>query len=338
MNTINKNISIEYFLYFLLFVAYILVLKNYARDLASYTTLYEHSNIYGLIRIFKDFYYEPAFLIFFYYLSQVLPFYELFFLLSFVTITIKLSLFKKFNQNYFVAIFLYVFLGFFALYEGSQIRTAIGTAFILYAIISKNKNFLFYLGLTLLGLCFHKVAILILPLYSIRFSLFGCVAIFFLFLFQDPLINFLVTNLDSHNFKIIDSLTAYHTPDYAAKTMDAFLIPASLTNSFFWSMLFINLIISFNFKELNFIQKKSFLYMVISCFLYIVFIGTANIASRFLEAGMIGLIPLVCAQKLSWDKKWLFVYGLIGYIICYQTTLISISVLVNSMFDQSYQR
>ena len=80
--------------------------------------------------------------------------------------------------------------------------------------------------------------------------------------------------------------------------------------------------------QLNFIQKKSFLYMVISCFLYIAFISSANVASRFLEVGMIGLIPLVCAQKFSWDKKWLFVYGLIGYIICYQTTLISISILI----------
>ena len=72
--------------------------------------------------------------------------------------------------------------------------------------------------------------------------------------------------------------------------------------------------------------------MVVSCFLYIAFIGTANIASRFLEAGMVGLIPLVCAQKLSWDMKWLFVYGLMGYIICYQTTLISILVLENRLF------
>ena len=332
MNTISKNIAIQYFLYFLLIVAYTLVIKNYARDFTSYENLHTHSNIYDLTRIFKDFYYEPAFLIIFYYLSKALPFYELFFLLSFITMTIKLVLFKRFNQNYFLAIFLYVFLGFFSLYEASQIRTAIGITFILYAIISKNKNFLFYLGLTLLGLCFHKVAILILPLYSIRFSLFGCVAIFFLFLFQDPLINFLVANFDSHNFKIIDSLRAYHTPGYAAKTFDAFLIPASLTNSFFWSMFFIILITSFNFKELNSIQKKSFLFMVVSCFLYIAFIGTANIASRFLEAGMVGLIPLVCAQKLSWDMKWLFVYGLMGYIICYQTTLISILVLENRLF------
>jgi len=328
MNTISKNIAIQYFLYFLLIISYILILKNYSRDFASYEILHTHSNIYELKRIFKDFYYEPAFLIIFYYLSKVLPFYELFFLLSLITMTIKLVLFKRFNQNYFLAIFLYVFLGFFSLYEASQIRTAIGVTFILYAIISKNKNFLFYLGLTLLGLCFHKVTILILPLYSIRFSLLGCVVIFFLFLFQDPLINFLVTNFVSYNLHIFQSLIAFHKPDYAAKTFDAFLIPASLTNSFFWSMLLINLIIFFNFKKLNFIQKKSFLYMVISCFLYIAFISSANVASRFLEVGMIGLIPLVCAQKFSWDKKWLFVYGLIGYIICYQTTLISISILI----------
>ena len=232
---------------------------------------------------------------------------------------IKINLLVKIDKNHYLSIFLYVFLHFLASHEASQIRTAIATCFILYAIVSENKNLLFYLALTLVGVLFHKVCIIILALHSLRFLILMMIPAIIIYLFQD----LIIVSLQG----IID-LSAYHTPNYAKQKLNAILPFASITNSFFYSLLLISFFSFLDFKNLNFFQKKGLYTITIGCFLYLLFIDSANIASRFLEVCMIGIIPLVCSKEISSDLKWIATYFLVGYIVVYQTTNVSLSILL----------
>ena len=94
----------------------------------------------------------------------------------------------------------------------------------------------------------------------------------------------------------------------------------------------VNILISFfsflDFKNLNFFQKKGLYTITIGCVFYLFFIESANIASRFIEVCMIGVIPLVCSKEISFDLKWIATYFLVGYVVVYQTTNMYLSILI----------
>ena len=315
---LNNNLA-KLFIFVVLNVLLLYIIFRYSRDIESYKILHSSVLIYDLDYIFNKFYYEPLFLIIFYYLSKIFNFYDLFIILSFLCLFIKINLLVKIDKNHYLSIFLYVFLHFLASHEASQIRTAIATCFILYAIVSENKNLLFYLALTLVGVLFHKVCIIILALHSLRFLILMMIPAIIIYLFQD----LIIVSLQG----IID-LSAYHSPSYGKEKFNAILPSASITNSFFWSLLLISFFSFLDFKNLNFFQKKGLYTITIGCFLYLLFIDSANIASRFLEVCMIGIIPLVCSKEISSDLKWIATYFLVGYIVVYQTTNVSLSILL----------
>ena len=315
---LNNNLA-KLFIFVVLNVLLLYIIFRYSRDIESYRILHSNVLIYDLDYIFNKFYYEPLFLIIFYYLSKIFNFYDLFIILSFLCLFIKINLLVKIDKNHYLSIFLYVFLQFLAFHEASQLRTAIATCFILYAIVSENKNLLFYVALTLVGVLFHKVCIIILALYSLRFLILMIIPAIIFYFFQD----LIIVSLQG----IID-LSAYHTPNYAKQKLNAILPFASITNSFFYSLLLISFFSFLDFKNLNFFQKKGLYTITIGCFLYLLFIDSANIASRFLEVCMIGIIPLVCSKEISSDLKWIATYFLVGYIVVYQTTNVSLSILL----------
>ena len=315
---LNNNLA-KLFIFVVLNILLLYVIFNYSRDLESYKILHVHALKYNLNYLLNSFYYEPLFLITYYYLSKIFNFYDLFIILSSLCLFIKINLLVKIDKNHYLSIFLYVFLQFLAFHEASQLRTAIATCFILYAIVSENKNLLFYVALTLVGVLFHKVCIIILALYSLRFLILMIIPAIIFYFFQD----LIIVSLQG----IID-LSAYHTPNYAKQKLNAILPFASITNSFFYSLLLISFFSFLDFKNLNFFQKKGLYTITIGCAFYLLFIDSANIASRFIEVCMIGVIPLVCSKEISFDLKWIATYFLVGYVVVYQTTNMSLSILI----------
>jgi hypothetical protein len=315
---LNNNL-VKLFIFVVLNVLLLYIIFNYSRDIESYKVLHVHAVKYNLNYLLNSFYYEPLFLIIYYYLSNIFNFYDLFIIISSLCLFIKVNLLIKIDKNYYLSIFLYVFLQFLAFHEASQMRTAIATCFILYAIVSENKNFLFYLALAFIGVLFHKVCIIILALYSLRFLMLMVIPGIIFFLFQD----FIIVSLQG----IID-LSAYHSPNYGKEKFNAILPSASITNSFFWSLLLISFFSFLDFKNLNFFQKKGLYTITIGCAFYLLFIDSANISSRFIEVCMIGVIPLVCSKKINFDLKWIATYFLVGYIVVYQTTNMSLSIII----------
>jgi hypothetical protein len=295
----------------------------YSRDINSYKIFYDHSlaNLSNFDQIWNFFYYEPLFKFLFIKLSKYIFFYDFFFLIGFVCLSIKSFLLYKNEKNIFLGIFLYFLLFFSLQHEASQIRTAIATTFILVAIFSKIKFFFFYFFLTIAGILFHKVCIIILAIYSLRSFVLSLVVIFFISIFSDKFITIFLPYIDLSSYLTVEAQNILFNTNVKVSQV-------SLKNSLVWSTTLVCIIIILSdYKNLNFIQKKSLMLMVLGIFIYFSFRNVPDIASRFFEVSSVGIVSLLASKKLSFKKSWIFVYFLVYYIICYNTYIYSHKII-----------
>lgn len=314
-NNKEKNILYFYFAFFTLVLLLIFITAEYSRDIESYRILYNHIEFYNSFEVINDkFYYEYLFLFCFYFLSLIFNFNELFFLIGFLTLYLKLNIFWK-NYNYFFyACLMYVFLQLLSMHEASQLRTSLVMVFILYAISNSNNNIIFNSLIAIIASMFHKIGIIYLALISFKYFLLASAMLIFSYFFIEYIIFSLYEIYDLTEYLPLDVYAEFN----AIKNSQN---PASLTNSLFWSQVIISILSLLNFKSLEIQQKKS-IYLIILCvFTYILFLNVPNISSRMVEISLIGLIPLFCSSKIKWNLLWYGKSFFLSYIIIYQTTL-----------------
>lgn len=312
---IISSIIISIFFIFLAFNDFI-----YSRDLNSYKVLFDYINYtLDIQKVFENFYYEKFFIYGFYFFSiHVENFYTLVFLFSFLTISIKIFIFRNFKYfNY--ALLTYFILYFFFL-ELSQLRTSLALIFILIAILFKDSgkytlyNSLYYLCLGLVGIQFHKIAFVIF---------------FFLFLDKKYIILLLIFILSFLLDNILIFLKEYHLIDYTAylSSKKAYLYnydvkPVSLQNTLFLSTIFFLIVSIFDYKKLSFVQKKCFFFILICCSIYLFWFNYEYISSRVIEASFIALIPFFFANNFKINFLWILRFLILFYIILYNFILI----------------
>jgi hypothetical protein len=313
---IISSIIISIFFIFLAFNDFI-----YSPDLKSYEFLFNYINYtLDIEKVFKNFYYEKFFIYVFYFLSTYHEnFYSLVFLLSSLTILIKIFIFRNFK--YFNYALLTYFILFFFFFELSQLRISFAIIFILIAILfkdsSKHKlyNCLYYLFLGFVGLCFSKIAIVIF---------------FFLFLNKKYIILLLIFILSFLLNDILIFLEEYHLIDLTAylSSKKAYLYnydikPISLKNTLFLSNFFFLIVSIFDYKKLSFVQKKCLFFILICNSIYLFFFNYGHIAPRVFDISFIALIPFFFANNFKINILWIFRFVILFYIILYNFVIIS---------------
>lgn len=292
----------------------ILITDEYSRDIDSYKILYDYSNLKSLKSTLDFFYYGYLFTSTFYILSKFFNFFDLFFILGSILIFIKLKIIWKNYENFLYAALLYIFLQLLSMHEASQLRSAIVTTFFLYAISSKNNNFIFTALITLISAMFHKIGIIYFMLTSKKYYILTLILFLFFIYFKDYLIIKLVNFYDLTEYLSVKNYSKFYNLNYILNT-------ASYTNSIFWSQFFITIFGFLNFKHLKFQQRRGMYLISFSVIVYIFLINTPNISSRMIEISLLGLIPLFTANKIKWNLNWCIKLLFLSYIIIYQCTL-----------------
>ena len=309
--------------YVIFSICLLAIMHEYSRDIDSYKVLYDQSNLYNFSFIQEKFYYEDAFLFLFFIFSKLfgflkfLNFYDLFFILGSILIFLKLKIFSQYH--YFkIAIFLYLALQLISMHEGSQLRSAIITFFLLYAISTENNKILKVLILSVISVFFHKIGIILLVTISFRFFLFFSISLIVFFFLKDT---FILAVLNFYDFTEYLSAKAY--ADYY-KLENVVQNPSSITNSIFWAQLIISVIGFFNYRNLSNIQKSALYVVTFSVITYLIFLYTPNISSRIIELSLAGLVPLFCSSKIKLNIFWYTKSIFLFYILFYQSTLYTI--------------
>lgn len=267
------------------FILYFLI-KYASRDVSSYFEIFHLIAIHN--NNFMDFYYnspdqrfEIGSLFIMWSLLQVFSYTNTFFLFGYISLVLKYFLFKKYLPYPRLTFVLYVCI-FSYIYEANQIRQSLALVFLFYIVLVPNKFFIKTFVYIIIAFLFHYIAFYFLAIYSYLLSkdyFKGSRDYLFSVIICGIILIIIKLIIESKGYGI---LILYHTP----RPANIFSIPFILQ-----SIIVISIFLSPN--KINFVQKKSLFFIIISLIIFIIFNENSLIANRFRELGFVLTVPLL---------------------------------------------
>ena len=241
---------------------------------------------------------EPLSLAVMWFFSQYADAMVTFFLVGLTALSVKAWILYK-NVTYpLIALCSYVLL-FMQLLEANQIRNALASCFILYALTSNSTNPRYYL-LALFAALFHYTGVIILALVLLeRFHrpILGILGVFALAIIWDIAMTYIGLNI----------YLSYEASVNLFSTV--FICHIGIV---FFSII--------NWKNLNINQRRGAYFMILGAAFYIAFEGNPTIAHRMRELCTLGLIPLLFMSDKKLNYPMLISYLLAAYMAFYNAT------------------
>ncbi len=249
--------------------------------------------------------FEPGFVFISHYISRFIHTIELqFFIVASIVLIIKYRLFIKYLHSPYIAWFVYLTI-FAPAFESNQLRTAIISTFILYALFYKEKIKKFFLFPTFFGVFFHYGAAIILFLNFERnlfIALLGSIFIIVLSFNMDPLLAFFDSDLIPLK-QFISTSNNY--------------LKANIFSSLHIVQFSIFLLGLMNWKNLSLNQRRGVIFLMIGSVLYISLSYNPSIAHRIRELSLLGIMPLLFADKIVFTRSFVGIIFGVGYIASY---------------------
>jgi len=189
--------------------------------------------------------------------------------------------------------------------DSNQLRSGIATLFVLYVIMKRDniKGFLFFP--TILAMSFHYLGFIIF-LFNLQkrllFFILGIVSIVFLGYYMDSILLMLDSEVlplkifisSSNDYGRVNIFSSVHIVQFC-------IIILGLMN---WNKLSLN-------------QRRGLFLIFLGSFLYILFVYNPSIAHRIREISLLGIFPLIFADKIRWSYSFFLLIIGVLYIASY---------------------
>lgn len=284
--------------------------RNQQFDHYSYLLYYEKiSYLNSFNESINSSRFEPGFAFLSYYLSRLIesPTIHFFFVAS-IVVLIKYKLFVKYLYSPILAWLFYLAV-FIPAFESNQLRTAIATIFLLYVLLKREKNKGFFLLQTFFSMLFHYGGAIIL-----FFNIERRLKLLLVGLILAVIISF---NLD-FILKFLDSMNPALRLRLFMSTHNEYQT-ANIFSSVHITQFFIVILGLISWKTLSQNQKKGLFLIFIGSFIYILLYYNPAIAHRIREISLLGVIPLLFADKIRWSYSFFLIVIGVLYIASYSS-------------------
>lgn len=234
------------------------------------------------------------------------------FLTGVIALSAKYYLFNRYINQTLIAYSLYI-IAFVHVLDANQLRAALASCFVIYAILVPPNSRYSYLLLTTFAVLFHYSGVIILSLYFVRWPFLIMILVIIASLLFDaivassPLLSFAMVWLSGGAGRV------------------------SLINSFWIMQILIVILCAFNWKNLSEGQKRGAFLNLVGVTFYIAFQASPVIAHRIRELSQLGIFGILFlgSQRLTAVKLGTSVC--FAYIVGYNMLLITLELM--SIYD-----
>lgn len=303
-----KSIAVHVTVLPISFLALYTLIITVANDVPNYTHIWEISQEWSFIEIYNQRRIEFGSLFILWNLAQYFSATLMIFFTGALALLAKYYLFTKYINQLVIAYFLYV-VTFVHILDANQIRAALASCFLMYAILAPPKSKYSYLKLAALGVLFHYSAVIILSLYFVRLKFLLVVLII----------------IASLSFDYI--VVSYEILSFAKIWLsggDGFV---SFVNSFWIMQIFIAILSVANWRYLSDGQQRGALLNIMGIVVYISFYASPIIAHRVRELSQLGILAILF---LGPPRLTYVTFGsslCFAYIVGYNVLLIASEIL-----------
>jgi hypothetical protein len=283
-----------------------------ANDVANYKILWELSRDRTFIELVNLGRLELGSYFILWFFANYFTAITMIFLTGVIALSAKYYLFNKYINQTLIAYSLYI-ITFVHILDANQLRAALASCFVIYAILVPPNSRYTYLLLTTFAVLFHYSGVIILSLYFVRWPFLIMILVIIASLLFDaivassPLLSFAMVWLSGGAGRV------------------------SLINSFWIMQILIVILCAFNWKNLSEGQKRGAFLNLVGVTFYIAFQASPVIAHRIRELSQLGIFGILFlgSQRLTAVKLGTSVC--FAYIVGYNMLLITLELM--SIYD-----
>ena len=290
-----------------LFLYFIII--TVANDVSNYVLIWEYSQEVEFIDIFSELRLEIGSFFILWFLANLVSPYTMIYLTGLLALSIKYYLFNKYLNYALIAYVLYV-LAFVHLLDANQLRAALASCVIIYALFVSPKSKYTYLFLTSIAVLFHYSGVVILALYFVRY----------------PILILILTYVAGFVFDSIISSSPYFS--FATIWLSSVGGSVNLTNSFWIMQVLISILCAFNWNTLSEGQKRGALFNMVGVVAYVAFINNPIVAHRIRELSQLGIFAILFLGSPRLTAVKLGTFICFGYMVAYNLLLISLELML----------
>ena len=290
-----------------LFLYFIII--TVANDVSNYVLIWEYSQDVEFINIFSALRLEIGSFFILWGLANFFSAYTMIYLTGLLALSIKYYLFNKYLNHALLAYVLYV-LAFVHLLDANQLRAALASCVVIYALFVSPKSKFTYLFLTGIAVLFHYSGVIILALYFVR----------------SPILILILMYVASFVFDLIVSSSPYLS--FARVWLSNAAGQVNLTNSFWIMQVLISILCAFNWNSLSEGQKRGALFNMVGVVAYVAFLNNAHVAHRVRELTQLGIFAILFLGSPRLTAVKFGTSVCFGYIVAYNLLLISLELML----------
>jgi hypothetical protein len=292
-----------------LFLYFIII--TVANDVSNYVIIWEFSQGKAFLQVFAERRLEIGSFFVMWFLANLFSPYTMIYLTGLLALSIKYYLFNKYLNHALLAYVLYV-LAFVHLLDANQLRAALASCVIIYALFVSPKSKYTYFFLTSIAVLFHYSGVIILALYFVRYPI--------LILISMLVAGFVFDTIVSSSPYFSFAMIWYSPSNQFGKV--------NLSNSFWIMQVLISILCAFNWNTLSEGQKRGALFNMVGVVAYVAFINNPIVAHRVRELTQLGIFAILFlgSPRLTAVKFGTFIC--FGYIVAYTLLLISLELML----------
>ena len=295
-----------------LFLYFIII--TVANDVSNYVIIWEFSQGRTFLRVFTDYSLEIGSLFILWGFANFFSAYTTIYLTGLLALSIKYYLFNKYLNYALIAYALYV-LAFVHLLDANQLRAALASCVVIYALFASPKSKFTYLFLTGIAVLFHYSGVVILALYFVRAPIF----ILTLMLVAGFAFDSIVSSSPYFSFAM-----KWYSPNNLFGQVN-------LTNSFWIMQVLISILCAFNWSTLSEGQKRGALFNMVGVVAYVAFLDNPIVAHRVRELTQLGIFAILFLGSPRLTNVKFGTAICFGYIVAYNLLLVSLELM--SIYD-----
>lgn len=296
-----KRRALQGLLWLSLFAVSVVILYIFgvtvSNDAGEYALTWDAVQGVSFMEAFRVGRFEIGSLFVFYVFAQFLSSGATFFAVGLLAFSAKAYLLKKYLWYPFAGLCLYVGLFVYA-HDANQIRAALAACVILYALLTQHSG-KGYLLLAALAGVFHYSGLIIYVLYFARKPLLGLGSLVGLSLVWNQLIS------------------SSATLRFAIIFMSNQEGEVHLTSSLFIMQTIISIVCALQWRKLSEMQRRGAYFLMTGVVCYVAFRNNAILAHRLFELSLLGIFPLLLAERHKLTYAFSIIWMGVGYMLVY---------------------
>ena len=278
-----------------------------ANDVENYVAIWEFTIGREFMSVFAERRLEVGSFFLFWFLSHYVSAIGMIFVTGLIALSIKYYLFNKYINRTLIAYLLYV-ITFVHMLDANQIRAALASCFLIYALLVPPKSKYTYFLLTCFAVLFHYSGVIILVLYLVRWPL-------------TTLILVIISSLVFETLVASSELLAFATIWLSGGSGKV-----SLINSFWIMQVLIAIVCAFNWSRLSEGQRRGALLNSVGVIFYLAFLDNPIVAHRIRELSQLGIFPILFLGAPRWTVVKFGTALCFSYIVVYNVLLIGLEL------------